>query len=170
MVRHYPKPIIFIHWLTLLFVIAAYISSGNPLYTGVQGQIHVACGIVIFLLFFIRLGFIVYYSNRLPKNEILNKIQEVLFKTVRFLLYLCLFVVPLFGWLALSSLTDSFQLFNQNVPLFSLAKDFDFLGNIHQLLGNLFISLVGLHASAALLHHFILKDNVLKSMLFHRDK
>lgn len=57
MVLHYPKPIIFIHWLTLLIVIAAYISSGNPLYTGVQGQIHVACGITIFLLFFIRLGF-----------------------------------------------------------------------------------------------------------------
>lgn len=113
--------------------------------------------------------FFVYYSNRLPKNEILNKIQEVLFKTVRFLLYLCLFVVPLFGWLALSSLTDSFQLFNQDVPLFSLAQNVDYLGNIHKLLGNLFISLVGLHACAALLHHFILKDNVLKSMLFHRN-
>jgi cytochrome b561 len=122
-----------------------------------------------FFIIFIRLGFIVYYSNRLPKNEILNKIQEVLFKTFRFLLYLCLFVVPLFGWLALSSLTDSFQLFNQDVPLFSLAQNVDYLGNIHKLLGNLFISLVGLHACAALLHHFILKDNVLKSMLFHRN-
>jgi cytochrome b561 len=80
-----------------------------------------------------------------------------------------LFVVPLFGWLALSSLTDSFQLFNKDVPLFSLAQNVDYLGNIHKLLGNLFISLVGLHACAALLHHFILKDNVLKSMLFHRN-
>ena len=37
MVNHYPKPMIVVHWLTLLFVVAAYLSSGNPLKTGLQG-------------------------------------------------------------------------------------------------------------------------------------
>ena len=170
MVSRYPKPIIFIHWLTLVLLIVAYISSGNPMYNGVQGQIHVVSGFTIFVLFFIRLGVLIFYRNELPQNEIFNKVQEILFKIVRFLLYLCLVIVPLFGWLALSSLTDHFQLFNLNIPLLSSAESFNFLGNLHQLLGNVFVTLVGLHACAALLHHFVRKDNVLKSMLFYRNK
>lgn len=169
MVSRYPTSVIFIHWLTLVFVLTAYISGGNPTYNGVQGQIHVVSGFALFLLFFIRLGLIFYYRKWLPKNEILNKLQVILFKTVRIFLYLCLFIVPFFGWLALSSFANDFKLFGFSVPLFTPLFENEYIGEIHQLLGNLFVTLVGLHACAALIHHFYLKDNVLKSMLFHRD-
>lgn len=40
------------------------------------------------------------------------------------------------------------------------------LANYHQTIGNVFITLVGVHAFAALVHHYYFKDNTLKKMLF----
>jgi cytochrome b561 len=52
----------------------------------------------------------------------------------------------------------------------SSVREVKYIGQIHQFLGNFFITVVGLHACAALIHHFIFKDNVLKSMLFKKMK
>jgi len=49
-------------------------------------------------------------------------------------------------------------------------KDLKFIAELHQFLANFFITVVGLHARAALIHHFIFKDNVLKSMFFKKMK
>lgn len=38
-------------------------------------------------------------------------------------------------------------------------------GNVHKFLGNAVVWLAGIHAFAALYHHFILKDKILISML-----
>jgi cytochrome b561 len=38
-------------------------------------------------------------------------------------------------------------------------------GDVHELLGNVIIWLAGLHAGAAIVHHVLLKDGVLMSML-----
>ncbi len=166
----YPKPIIIIHWLTLLLVVIAYLSSGNPTNTGLLGQVHVTCGLSILILFFIRLSLIVIYQKNIPQNEIINHYQNRLFKIVRLMLYLSLCIVPIAGWLALSSLTDHFKIGSVNLPLLSSVRGVNSIGELHQFLGNAFIALVGLHGAAALIHHFIFKDHVLKSMLFKRDK
>ena len=100
----------------------------------------------------------------------MNQYQEKLFKIVRFTLYLNLSIVPIVGWLALSSLTDNFKVLFLNLPLLSSVRDIQYIGELHEFLGNAFITIVGLHASAALIHHFIFKDHVLKSMLFNRNK
>lgn len=92
----------------------------------------------------------------------------MLFKTVRFFLYLSLCIVPIAGWMTLSSFTDNFHVLSLNLPLLSTVWGSDYIADAHQFLGNLFIALVGLHACAALVHHFIFKDNVLKSMLFKK--
>jgi cytochrome b561 len=39
------------------------------------------------------------------------------------------------------------------------------IANIHTILGNVIIWLAGLHGAAALFHHFVLRDNILISML-----
>ena len=52
----------------------------------------------------------------------------------------------------------------------SSVREVKYIGQMHQFLGNFFITVVGLHACAALIHHFIFKDNVLKSMLFKKMK
>ena len=166
----YPKPIIILHWITFFLVVIAYLTSGDPTRTAGLGQIHVTCGILIFILFFIRLSFVFVYKKSIPQNEIINQYQKKLFKIVRFTLYLGLCIVPIAGWLALSSFTNNFKLLFLNLPLLSSVRDVQYIGELHQFLGNAFITIVGLHASAALIHHFIFKDNVLKSTLFNRNK
>lgn len=166
----YPKPIILTHWITFILVVVAYLSSGNPTTSGLIGQVHVACGLSIFVLFFIRLGLIALYKKDIPENPIINTDQNRLFKIVKFMLYLSLCIVPIAGWLALSSLTDHFKISAFNLPLLSSVKGLASIGSFHQILGNLFITLVALHAVAALIHHFIFKDQVLKSMLFKQKK
>ena len=170
MKNNYPKPIIIIHWLTFVLVVTVYLTGGNPTSTGLLGQIHVIGGISIFILFLIRLGFIFIYKKSIPHNKTMNQYQEKLFKIVRFTLYSNLSIVPIVGWLALSSLTDNFKVLFLNLPLLSSVRDIQYIGELHEFLGNAFIAIVGLHASAALIHHFIFKDHVLKSMLFNRNK
>ena len=118
----------------------------------------------------IRLSFISIYKKSIPQNKIINQYQKNLFKIVRFTLYLSLCIVPIAGWLALSSLTDNFKVLFLNLPLLSSVRDIQYIGELHEFLGNAFITIVGLHASAALMHHFIFKDHVLRSMFFKRNK
>lgn len=158
------------HWLTFILVATVYLTGGNPINTSLLGQIHVIGGISIFLLFLIRLSFISIYKKSIPQNKIINQYQKNLFKIVRFTLYLSLCIVPIAGWLALSSLTDNFKVLFLNLPLLSSVRDIQYIGELHEFLGNAFITIVGLHASAALMHHFIFKDHVLRSMFFKRNK
>lgn len=158
------------HWLTFVLVATVYLTGGNPINTSLLGQIHVIGGISIFLLFLIRLSFISIYKKSIPQNKIINQYQKNLFKIVRFTLYLSLCIVPIAGWLALSSLTDNFKVLFLNLPLLSSVRDIQYIGELHEFLGNAFITIVGLHASAALMHHFIFKDHVLRSMFFKRNK
>ncbi|WP_374255046.1 cytochrome b [Acinetobacter brisouii] len=164
MIKKYPRTMMAIHWITLIAVATAYITSGNPLKHPQLGTIHLLSGGTVFVLFCLRcIAFLLLHKD-FPKNEIINKLQNFLFKTVKVLLYALLMIVPVSGYLALSSIADSYSLLGQNVYVIeSLYGDF-YLGDIHQVLGNVFVSLVGLHACAALFHHFIVKDNVLKSM------
>lgn len=95
----------------------------------------------------------------------INKDQKDL-EIVRFALYLSLFAVPLAGWLALSSLTESFTVLSFNLSLLNSLLGAEYIGGLHEFLGKPFYcNRRPAGACAALMHHFIFKDNVLKSML-----
>ena len=162
---HYPKPMVLIHWGTLFLVLLVYFSSGNSIKTGILGQIHVLGGILVFILFLIRVLFVFIYKDTIPKNRMISAYQKILFKIVKTALYLSLCCVPILGWLALSSLTNSFHAWSINIPLWTEVRGDHFIAELHQILANVFMTLVGLHACAALIHHFVFKDGILKSML-----
>ena len=170
MKNNYPKPIIILHWLTLCLVLIAYFSSGNPLHDKIWGQVHVMSGLLVFAISIARVTIVYCYRKQLPHNKIISRYQEKLFKLVRLVLYLSLFIVPVVGWLALSSMTTQFDLYSMQLPLAGLTTSNHLIGEAHQFLGNMFIFFVGLHAAAALAHHFVFKDGVLKSMLAKNDK
>lgn len=83
-------------------------------------------------------------------------------------LYILLFIMPLSGWLMSSaagfpvSVFGWFTLPNLIAPDKALQE---LLVEVHELLAFAIIGLVTLHAAAALKHHFIDKDNVLRRML-----
>lgn len=163
----YPITMIAIHWLVALLVLVAYFSGGNPVRHGFQGEIHAASGVLIALLFLIRLLLRVAFRRRLPQHT-LAAWQYRLAQTVQILLYGCMLLIPLSGWLALSGKTEAYSFFGLNLPLFQSAALAEFeMGDMHELLANGFMVLAGLHAVAALAHHFFWKDDVLKSMSPH---
>ncbi|TCB68717.1 cytochrome b [Acinetobacter sp. ANC 4178] len=159
----FPQPVIFMHWITLCFVLIAYFTSKSPIQDQLLGQTHVIAGIAVFIFFFIRIFLYIRFKTQFPETPFISTVQEKAFKLMKLCLYLCLFIVPFLGWLTLSATQTHFSLFGVDLPLIQLPKNFG-LGEIHQVIANIFITLIGLHALAALFHHFILKDDVLKSM------
>lgn len=168
--NNYPKSIVLMHWVTFILVATAYLTSGDPTESGLTGQVHVISGMTILILALVRLLLIFVNRKRLPEQPVVSPLQLRLFKIMKWALYLSLLIVPILGVLALSSITDQYAIFSWSLPLLPQLRGLEIVAEIHQLLGNVFISLVGLHAAAALIHHFVLKDRVLKSMTFREDK
>jgi cytochrome b561 len=75
--------------------------------------------------------------------------------------------MPLAGWLILSSAGKPVPFFGLELPaLIAENKDLSKqIKEIHETVGQLGYFLIGLHALAALFHHYILRDNTLYRML-----
>ncbi len=89
-------------------------------------------------------------------------------RIVHWLLYLLLFVMPVLGWMAASWRGFPVILFGLELPklIATRAHGFRWTGDVHGLLATYgMLTLVGLHAAAALYHYFIRRDGVLQRML-----
>ncbi|MGY4106782.1 cytochrome b [Aeromonas encheleia] len=165
----YPSSLIVIHWLTLLLVATAYTSSGDPTRGASNmdfliGQIHVLSGSLLFILVFLRL--LVRYTRPLPAVTTHAPWLTLAAKAGHGLLYFFMLLTPVAGWCKLSSKVTYFDAILFNQPLLAHPGPLlHQLGNFHQTIGNIFITLVGLHGAAALLHHYYFKDGTLKKML-----
>jgi cytochrome b561 len=90
-------------------------------------------------------------------------------KVTHYSFYAFMLLVPLTGWIMTSAGNrplDWFFLFD--VPKFAVAKGDAIVGlsgEAHEIIGYLWMALILLHIVAALRHHFILKDDVLRRML-----
>ena len=75
--------------------------------------------------------------------------------------------MPLAGWLILSAAGKPIPFFGLQLPaLISENKDLaKLIREFHETLGKVGYFLIGLHAVAALFHHYVLRDNTLRRML-----
>lgn len=93
--------------------------------------------------------------------------QVIASKLSHWSLYSLLFMLPISGWLMSSASADSVSWFNIiRLPDF-VAPDTNLkesLQSIHELLGNALLALAGLHLLAALKHHIVDEDDVLRRM------
>ena len=95
--------------------------------------------------------------------------ERMVAKTTHYVFYAFMLLLPLSGWIMTSAggrPLNWFFLFN--VPKFAVSKGDPLVGlsgETHEILGYLWIALLVLHVGAALRHHFILKDDVLRRML-----
>lgn len=97
--------------------------------------------------------------------------MRVVSRLMHFSLWILLFALPISALLALGGEANPLTLLGgfrvDEFPFIAnsiLAKLVDW-GEVHKLLGTVIIWLAGIHAFAALYHHFKLKDGVLRSML-----
>lgn len=91
-----------------------------------------------------------------------------------FFLYICLFGMPLSGWIMSSAKGRTVKLFN-TITLPDLVAKNQGLGetleDVHEFLAYALIAMIVLHAAAALKHHFISHDATLRRMLpFAKDR
>jgi cytochrome b561 len=82
-------------------------------------------------------------------------------------LYVLMIGLPLVGWLILSASGKPVPFFGLQLPALvgenkALA---DLFKEIHETGGTVGYFLIGLHAAAALFHHYVVRDNTLRRML-----
>jgi cytochrome b561 len=159
-----------LHWLTAALVIVLLVMGktleveadepGNAVFLW-----HSSLGVLVFALAAVRIVWRVVAPA--PPPEGMGRIALLISKGMHGSLYLLLFAVPVSGWLAGSAVNAAapfFGLFSIPVsPVHVLGKDA--LEELHELLGNILLVLAALHLLAALKHHFLDRDTVLKRML-----
>jgi superoxide oxidase len=165
----YPSAIRLIHWLTAFAVVVAYITSGDPTDAKsalemLTGQVHVAAGLTVAVLVLMRLPLRLLSKGIPPLAGLWWQKRAAVI--VHAALYVLFALVPFAGWAALSGKTQAFAIAGVALPLLTTTAPWvDWLGDAHPFLGDAFIWLAGLHAVAALGHHYLHKDDTLNRML-----
>lgn len=126
---------------------------------------HKEYGILAFVLVLIRI--IWRFANTTPQLS-LPLLEKIAARTVHWAFYGFMFAMPITGWLITSaaglpaSFFGLFVLPNLIDPNPDLIKTFE---AIHKWVGYGLIATIILHTFAALKHHFINKDDILRRML-----
>jgi cytochrome b561 len=163
-----------VHWLTALFVIAGWLLGqfSHALPSGPARDLgffmHMTLGQCVIVLLVIRL--IWRIANPPPPPEVtpLGQLVEAAAKLSHFALYALLVVVPCLGIIVqLKRGHDlpvlGFWEFTSPWPVDrAMARE---ILTVHYYLANTLLILAGIHASAALVHHWIWRDRTLKRML-----
>ena len=160
-----------IHWLVFLLVIVAYSAMefrgffprrDRPLID----MIHVSCGISILVLMVARLLIRLKY----PAPPIVPKPKPMLTGMAHLghlVIYLLFIALPIIGLVMMYNRGNPWFAFGIEMPYAAQANfdRVDMLKEWHETLANLGYFVIGLHAAAALMHHYFWKDNTLLRMM-----
>ncbi|MFM4938193.1 cytochrome b [Aeromonas enteropelogenes] len=166
----YSSPLIVIHWMTAILVLITYVTSGDPtkgstIWGFLIGQIHVLSGSLLFILVLCRLFLRLLLP--VPVVKAYNQKLTLAVKVSHSLLYIFMLLTPVAGLLKLYSKVVYFDNVIIEFPQLELIHSgLHLLGNLHHTIGNVLITLVGLHTITTLWHHYYLKDGSLEKMLF----
>lgn len=173
--RHHPIAIL-LHWLTaILIALAVTLVIGREWLDGEPSRLW-----LLDLHRLLGLGVLGLALSRLVLRPVLGtaQVNRDLPSPLVWLaglshggLYLLLVALPLLGWAQWSASGKAMRLFGVfSVPaLFGPDRDLaEILAGWHERIAWLLIGLVAAHALAALWHHFVRRDHVLRSMLPRR--
>lgn len=162
------------HWLMLLLLIAVYVSinlhdiapKGSELRAAWKTW-HFMLGLSVFMLAAARIV-IRFLSGPAPRIEPPTPHwQLTAAHAMHHALYAFLIVMPLLGWLTLSAGGKPIPFFGLEFPAL-LGPDKGLasaLKETHEIIGTSGYYLIGVHALAALFHHYVMHDNTLVRML-----
>ena len=124
---------------------------------------HFTMGLLVFGLVWIRL--VARLRTSRPPQP--RSAADWLAVAMHLALYVLMVLMPVIGWMVLSASGKPIPFFAIDLP--ALIPKNKALGEqlkeVHELVGVAGYWLVGLHASAALFHHYLLKDGTLRRML-----
>jgi cytochrome b561 len=164
----YDGATISVHWITALLVALLWVigQTGDWLPKGTlqsaYWSTHVVLGFALVVLVIYRIGWRATAGRRLPPAD--PAALHVLAKASHYALYILLIVVLALG------VTNAFVRGYHIFGLFELPQLGDKslrkpITNWHGLAANILLGLAALHALAALGHHYVLRDGVLRRMM-----
>ncbi|HEY5292340.1 MAG TPA: cytochrome b [Burkholderiales bacterium] len=168
----YGSPAIMFHWVMAVLIVAVYAAmdlksfsqKGSALREAMASW-HYVLGLSVFVLVWLRL--LVRLTGVTPAIEPAPPAwQATLAKVVYRALYVFMIVMPLLGWLTLSAKGAPVPFFGLELPALT-GKDEGLailFKAIHENLATVGYFLIGLHAAAALFHHYVRRDNTLRLM------
>jgi len=172
-----PASLIFLHWATLILIAAlvglVFVREGmdEKATRNLLLNLHRSLGLAVALLAVARI-LVRFASHPLPRTAEMSWPARLAAEGAHLGMYALLFSLPLLGW-ALSSANGKVVSFFGVVTLPPLVEQDEDLGDAlaeyHETAAWLLLALVGVHAAAALFHHFVKRDQVLRAMLPGRD-
>lgn len=170
--RYAPLSIV-LHWAMFLLIAGAYAAillrenfeRGSDMRDGLKAW-HFTIGLTILALLVIRIA--ARYLNARPQITPPPAAWQMhLSKGVHLALYVFMLAMPLLGWTILSAEGAAIPFYGLELfPLVSPDEAFaDQVQDVHETIGTIGYWLIGLHAAAALVHHYVFKDDTLKRML-----
>ncbi|MDH6234128.1 cytochrome b561 [Mesorhizobium soli] len=163
-----------LHWMIFLLVIGLYgLTYGEDFFPrGDPGRatiwwLHISFGLLLAALVAVRVAMRLRRgAPSLPAA--MSEMEQKLAHVAHLLLYALLVIIPVVGifltWFRGDALTF-FGLFTIPSPVTPDRDTAGIIREAHSLCANLILIVVGVHAAAALWHHFIRKDEVLRRML-----
>ena len=164
---------ILLHWLTALLVIAlwalgqslSFFPKGAPRLTALS--VHMALGLLVGVVILVRIGWRSSAGRRLPAAD--EGFLNLVAKGAHYGLYLLLVLTVGFGiaraWVHGLHVFDWFTFHR---PAFATPGVIHTVSETHSDLADLLVIVAGLHAAAALMHHYVMRDSVLRRMLPRR--
>ena len=161
-----------VHWVMAIMIIGLiavglYMGEMDPSPEKWQAYaLHKSFGISIIALVGVRILWkLVNASPKLPEG--MKSHEKALAHLGHLALYVMMLAMPFSGWIMSSAGGHAVKFFDWTVP--AIVEKGSSLGHwaheIHEIGGSLFIALIVLHVVAALYHHYIRKDDVLKRMV-----
>lgn len=159
-----------LHWVMLALLVAVYacieLREFYPRGSDIRNALktwHFMLGLSVFLLVWVRL----VARARSPRTPHQATWSAAAASAVHLALYGLMIVLPVLGWLVLSAEGSSIPFFGLALPALVAPNEAlaDRLEDVHTTLAVAGYWLVGLHAVAALFHHYALRDGTLRRML-----
>ena len=161
------------HWLMLALLVAVYacieLHEFYPKGSDPREALkvwHFMLGLSVLVLVTLRLA--VRMIGTIPAiDPDPQRWQKSLARLMHVALYVFMIAMPLAGWLLLSAAGKPIPFFGLQLPaLVGESKNLaNLVKEIHEVGGTVGYFLIGLHAAAALFHHYVVRDNTLRRML-----
>lgn len=171
--KRYGSLSIGLHWLMVLLIAAVYacielrenFPKGSDIREGLKAW-HFMLGLCVLVLVAIRMLARLTHTTPLI-DPTPSKWQGLFAQLMHLALYALMVGMPLLGWLTLSAQGKHIPFFGLELPaLVAESKPIaEWAKEIHEAGGTIGYLLIGLHAVAALFHHYVVRDNTLQRML-----
>jgi len=174
----YGRLSIALHWIMLLLIgcvyaaieLRVYFPKGSDMREGLKTW-HFMLGLTVLSLVLVRLAARLIGGTP-PITPAPPRWQLFASRAVHLALYGLMIAMPIAGWVTLSASGKAIPFWGIELPaLVTASKPLaEQVKELHETVGSVGYWLIGLHAAAALFHHYGMRDDTLKRMLFWRMK